>query len=387
VGQKEQRTGLSKFDRYVLSQLLVLFGFFALILVAIYWINRAVMVFDQLIADGQSAGAIFALTALSLPSVIGIVLPIAAFASAVFVTNRLNSESELVVVQASGFSPYRLARPYLIFGILVAMMTSVQFHYLVPAAGLESERQRAELANNVTSRFLNPGEFLHPAKGVTFYIGELTPEGVLKSVFLTDGRSEQTQTTYIASEAFLLATDTGPTLVMLDGIAQFLSVDSQRLAVTRFDDFAYDIGRLIREVAPPSPRESHLSTSALLRADPALVAELGSSRTRFLLEGHGRLSQPLLSIVTAMVGFATLLLGAFSRFGVWRQIVAAIIVLILLKMLDNTASGLAARSPASWPLLYATPVVGAITVWFMLAWAARTRRVPSPLHLAGEAQT
>ncbi len=33
---------MSKFDRYMLSQLMTLFGFFALILVSVYWINRAV---------------------------------------------------------------------------------------------------------------------------------------------------------------------------------------------------------------------------------------------------------------------------------------------------------------------------------------------------------
>ena len=101
---------MTRFDRYVLSQLLLLFGFFALVLVGIYWINRAVVLFDQLIADGQSAGTFVTLTLLTLPNVVRMVLPIAAFAAAVHVTNRLTVESELVVAQAAGFSPWRLAR-------------------------------------------------------------------------------------------------------------------------------------------------------------------------------------------------------------------------------------------------------------------------------------
>ena len=43
---------MSRFDRYLLSQLLALFGFFALVLVAVFWVNRAVGLFDQLIGDG-----------------------------------------------------------------------------------------------------------------------------------------------------------------------------------------------------------------------------------------------------------------------------------------------------------------------------------------------
>ncbi|MCP4819364.1 MAG: LPS export ABC transporter permease LptF, partial [Shimia sp.] len=38
---------MSRFDRYILSQLLTLFGFFALVLVSVYWVNRAVVLFDS----------------------------------------------------------------------------------------------------------------------------------------------------------------------------------------------------------------------------------------------------------------------------------------------------------------------------------------------------
>jgi len=101
---------LSRFDRYILSQLLALFGFFSLVLVAVYWINRAVMLFDQLIGEGHSLWVFLEISALTLPGVIAIVLPLSAFAGTVFVVNRLTQESELVVMQATGFSPFRLAR-------------------------------------------------------------------------------------------------------------------------------------------------------------------------------------------------------------------------------------------------------------------------------------
>jgi lipopolysaccharide export system permease protein len=105
-----------------MAQLTVVFGFFALILVLIYWINRAVKLFDQLISNGQSAIVFLEFTALILPNVIAQVMPIASFAATVYVCNRLASESELVVVQATGFSPWRLARPVLMFGVVVALL-------------------------------------------------------------------------------------------------------------------------------------------------------------------------------------------------------------------------------------------------------------------------
>ena len=77
---------MARLDRYLLAQLMGLFGFFALVLVSVYWLNRAVLLFDQLISDGQSALVVFEFTALTLPYVIRVVLPIAAFAATVPVT-------------------------------------------------------------------------------------------------------------------------------------------------------------------------------------------------------------------------------------------------------------------------------------------------------------
>ena len=62
---------------------LLFFGFFALVLVAIFWINRAVRLFDRLIGDGQSALVVLEFSMLTVPNVIRLVLPISAFAAAV----------------------------------------------------------------------------------------------------------------------------------------------------------------------------------------------------------------------------------------------------------------------------------------------------------------
>lgn len=179
---------MGRFDRYMLSQLLVLFGFFALVLVSVYWVNRAVVLFDQLIANGQNAIVFLEFTALSLPTVIRLVLPMSTFAATVYVTNRLSSESELTVMQATGFSPWRLARPVFLFGVIIAVMMSILTHFLVPSSTAQLSQRQKEVTENVTARLLTEGTFLHPGKGITFYIREITPDGVLKDVFISDRR-------------------------------------------------------------------------------------------------------------------------------------------------------------------------------------------------------
>lgn len=362
---------MARFDRYLLSQLLMLFGFFALVLVSVYWVNRAVGLFDRLIGDGQSALVFLELTLLTLPNVIRLVLPVAAFAAAAYVTNRLSTESELVVMQATGFSPWRLARPVLVFGLIVAAMMAVLMHALVPASRTALILRQAEIAENVTARFLRAGVFQFPAEGVTFYIRDITETGELRDIFLSDARSQESRTSYTARRALLARSDSGPKLVLFEGMAQTLALDGKRLAVTRFADFTYDLGAVLSPAGLGLRDEASLSTAELLRADAAAQEATGRSRAVLLYEAHNRFAQPFLATVAAMIGFAALLMGAFSRFGLWKQLVGGALGLVVVQLVGNSAETLGVRDARLWPLVWAAPFAGAALAAGMLWWSQR----------------
>ena len=362
---------IGRFDRYLLSQLLMLFGFFALVLVLVYWVNRAVVLFDQLIANGQSALVFLEFSALTLPNVIRIVLPIAAFAGTLYVTNKLTSESELVVVQATGFSPWRLARPVLMFGLIVFVLASILAHVLVPTSLRQLETRTAEISENLTARLLTEGRFLHPVRGVTFYIRDISPRGELQNVFLSDARFEGRRVTYTAREALLIRGETGPSLIMLEGLAQVFQEDGKRLSITRFEDFAYDLSGLIEIGERERVRPAQMGTLMLLRADAEAQALSGASRATLVSEAHERFGNALNGMIAPLVGFATLLLGGFSRFGIWRQIVGAILLLIVVQFLTRLGQDFVQGDAALWPMAYLGPLSGALLSVVLLALAAR----------------
>jgi lipopolysaccharide export system permease protein len=371
-----------RFDRYLLSQFLMLFGFFALVLVLVYWVNRAVVLFDQLIANGQSAAVFLEFTALSLPNVIRIVLPVAAFAGTVYVTNRLTSESELVVVQATGFSPWRLMRPVLVFGVFIFVVGSILAHVLVPISLSRLSERTVEISENMTARLLREGQFLHPADGVTFYIREISSIGELRNIFLSDSRDPEVSVTYTAREALLIRGTSAPTLVMIDGMAQRYDIVERNLSVTRFNDFAFNLEGLVEAIASDRRRPQELGTATLLAASPETQALTGASRSALVAEAHERIGNSLNGMVAPLIGFATLLLGGFSRFGIWRQIVGAIFALILVQMLTQIGQDTVQGNADLWPAAYVGPAFGALLAVAMLYLAAN----PAALRLRrGEA--
>ncbi|WP_339112678.1 LPS export ABC transporter permease LptF [Thioclava sp. GXIMD2076] len=371
---------MTRLDRYLLSQFMAIFGFFALVLVSIYWVNRAVSLFEQLISDGQTALVVLEFTALTLPYVIRVVLPLAAFAATVYAINRLSSESELVAMQAAGASPWRIARSVLFFGVLVGLMMAVLTHFLVPQSRAQLAVRQAQLAENVTASLLTPGRFQHPVNGVSIYIRKISDNGELEDFYLWDNRKPENRMSYLAKKAVIMRTETGPKLVLFNGIAQSLRAEGRNLSVTRFSSFTYDLGSLIKGSTEVNRKLEQLTTWELVRHPAQSAQETGSSAGQIGLELKMRLAQPLLAPVAALVGFAALMVGSFSRFGIWRQIVLAVVILVLVQVLTNVGESLAKSQPDLWPVLFAPAVIGAIFSIGLLALSARRKRVR---HKAG----
>ncbi|PPB81616.1 lipopolysaccharide export system permease protein [Albidovulum inexpectatum] len=365
---------IRRFDRYFLSRLMMLFGFFALILVAVYWVNRAVLLFDELIADGQSAWVFFEFTALTLPNVVRLVLPVAAFVAAVYTTNRLWAESELVVAQAAGMSPWRMARPVALFGLIVALMMAVLVHALVPASRSALNAKRAEITADTTAGLLKEGTFLHPAKGLTVYIRQIDDTGALRDIFVWDDRAEGEQITHTARRAFLLSDNEGVRLVMFDGMAQSLDRDSRRLAVTRFSEFSLDLAALGTQIGDRRLDPDEVSTISLLRADPQVQERLRISPDMMRYAGHERFAQSLVALAVPLIGFGALMTAGFSRFGLWRQIVLATSLLVAVQFLVNGVASQISDRPELWPAVYLPPLVALAAAWGLLFVAGRPWR-------------
>lgn len=362
-----------RFDRYLLSQLIAVFGFFSLVLVGLQWVNHAVFLFDWLIGDGQSAWVFVQMSVLALPQVISVILPLSAFVAAIYVANRLMGDSELVVMQAAGFSAWRMSWPVLVFGGIVLVMVMILNHSLVPMARASLADRSDEIRENVTARFLKDGRFTHPVEGVTLYIRALSDRGELLDLFLEDRRNGS-DTTITARRALIARSDSGPKLLMFDG--QIQTLKSGDLSVTRFGDFTYDLSGMIAEDDGAGRSLDQLSSLDLLRADRQVVEAAGSTPEAFRREFHFRNSQPFLALSGGLIGFAAILIGSFSRFGLWRQVGVAVVLAIAVQGMNTVGfSASTGPGPYAWTWLYASSLLGMFFGLCLILIAERPRRV------------
>ena len=365
---------MSRFDRYLFTQYFLMFGFFSLILLFIYWINKAIALFDNLISDGQTFLVFLEFSILTIPPIIPIVAPLAAFAAAIFVTNRLKNDSELTIMQATGFSPLRLSRSIFLFGLVVTIILLIISHYLIPKSNNILLKRQNEVASSLNAKLLKVGSFIHPQNGVTFYIGGISTSGVIEDVFVLDERNKDREIIVTSKSGYLITNNNNPILVLKDGIVQNYDLKSTNLSTIHFQDLSYDLTSWsVKERTSKSKLLLTYSSFDLFK-DPELVSILtDSSPISVLEELHSRILTPLLALIAALIGFSALMIGDYSRFGASKQISVGIVILILIKLSESYGNELMLKSQGNWLALYLPVLIGILIFSFMMLLASNQK--------------
>src|SRR5215475_6341241 len=109
-------------SRYTLRQVTLAFVSCLVALTALIWLTQALRDFDLMTAQGQTVLIFLIITSLTLPSLVVIIAPVALFIAVVWTLNRMNGDSELVVLNAAGLSGQRFAIPFLTLAIAVSLL-------------------------------------------------------------------------------------------------------------------------------------------------------------------------------------------------------------------------------------------------------------------------
>ena len=192
---------------------------------------------------------------------------------------------------------------------------------------------------------------MHPAPGVTFYIGRIDYDGTLNDVFLSDRRDPEKPVTYVGAQAFLVRNDEGANLVMLDGMAIRHDARENTLSTGLFEDFSFDASGFAKADQDLRRNIRAVSTWQLIVYGDQLKTE--GSQGAIVEELHERFSWTAICLAVAMVGFSVLMMGGFSRFGLWPQVVVAFIILIALEGLRDPSGRLWCRTRPCGGLVHA----------------------------------
>src|SRR5215469_15755359 len=131
-GRKQSASVMASIDRYIFR---TIFGGFLLILInltLVIWITQILRQVDLITNQGQTILVFLRITSLLVPILMQVIAPIAIVIAICYALTKLNSDSELVVMNAAGISPRRTFRPVLASCIIVAIFVAYLSAFLAP---------------------------------------------------------------------------------------------------------------------------------------------------------------------------------------------------------------------------------------------------------------
>ncbi|WP_315920307.1 LPS export ABC transporter permease LptF [Mesorhizobium sp. SP-1A] len=361
-------------ERYIMRRALLLFlGALAWTL-TIVWTTQVLARIDLVTDSGQSALTFFEVASLIIPSIIPIVVPFALVVGIAQTLSVMNTDSELVVVAASGASRMTVIRPILILALCAGLFSLIVDNGVDPYARQRNRDLVATARADFLSLIIQEGTFRKVENGLFVQIGERSPDNRLGQIFVVDSRQEGLDLVYYAKTGAVI--DKGPVKVLLmnDGVVNRKTPDGE-VSIIHFASYAFDLSAFASANNQVTLLPKDQTTPYLMHPDPN-DRIYQQSPNSYRAELAQRFSDWFYSITFALIALAVAGDARSHREARVHPLITAISISLFVRWLGFFAAGKADSSAAFSYMIYCVPVLGAaVAGWFIYT----NRRMELPL--------
>jgi lipopolysaccharide export system permease protein len=296
---------MGSIDRYIFRTTLGSFAVVLISLTGVIWITQALRGIDLMTSQGQTILTFLGITSLVIPALVLIIAPIALMIAISHTLNKLATDSEIIVMNAAGYSPFRLFRPFFYATCVVALMVAFIGAYLAPDGMRRIKQWDAEITADVLTNILQPGRFAQLEPNLTIRIRDRLPGGVLGGVFVDDRRDPNERVTIIADHGTVLKNENGSYLVLEDGNLERFEAGKRDPALVAFGRYAFDMSKFSNQGHDVTLgiRERYLWELMWPAEDDPMYTQLSG---QFRAELHDRFMAPVYPFAFAALTFAFL---------------------------------------------------------------------------------
>ena len=357
---------MGSIDKYIFKTTLASFALVLVSLTGVIWITQALRGIDLMTSQGQTIITFLGITGLVIPALVLIIAPIALMIAISHTLNKLATDSEIIVMNAAGFSPFRLFRPFFFATCVVAAMVAFIGAYLAPDGMRRIKQWDAEITADVLTNILQPGRFAQLDQNLTIRIRERLPGGVLSGIFVDDRRDPKERVTIIADHGTVLKNENGSYLVLEDGNLERFEAGKRDPALVAFGRYAFDMSKFSnhgRDVAL-GIRERYIWELLSPPDDDPIFQQLSG---QFRAELHDRFMSPVYPFAFAVLTFAFLGTPRTTRQSRNFSIGGSIFAVFGLRMAGFACSVVTVKTPAAAAIQYSMLFAAiAIGVWMIL---------------------
>jgi lipopolysaccharide export system permease protein len=343
---------------YVFRTTMAAFAITCVSLTIVMWFTQAIREFDLITSQRQTVFVFIGITGLLIPLLVMMIAPISLVLASAHVLNKLSSDSEIIVMNAAGISPWRLVRPFIASALVVSALVAAIAVYISPLSLRELRDWATEVRTDILTNIVQPGRFATIGGNLTFHIADRRPNGLLVGIFLDDRRDPNEHATYLAEEGEIVKNESGSFLVLEKGSVQRLESGQSDPRIVTFDRYAFDLSKFTTgpQTITYNAREKYAWELLWPQPnDPVYAAQAGDYRA----ELHDRFATPLYPLAFSVLAFAFLGPPQTTRQSRTLSLLAVVGVVSVLRLSGFLCVIIGARVPAFLAMQYVV-LVGSI---------------------------
>jgi lipopolysaccharide export system permease protein len=357
---------MGSIDKYIFRTTLAAFAMVLVSLTGVIWITQALRQIDLMTSQRQTIFTFLGISGLVIPSLVGVIAPIALMIAISHTLNKLATDSEIIVMNAAGFSPIRLFRPFAYATCVVALFVAFLAAFLAPDGLRRIKQWDAEITADVLANVLQPGRFTQLDQNLTIRIRERQPGGLLQGVFIDDRRDPTMRVTIVADHGTVVKNEHGSFLVLENGMLQRLEAGKREPAMIEFASNAFDMSQYSKQGHDVALgiRERYLWELLAPAEDDPVYQQLPG---QFRADLHDRFMAPIYPFAFAALTFAFLGAPRTTRQSRNFSIGSSIIAVFGVRMVGFACSVMAVKSPVAPALQYLMLIAAiGVSIWIIV---------------------
>lgn len=336
---------------------------------AIVWTTQVLARIDLVTDSGQSALTFFEVASLIIPSIIPIVVPFAVVVAVAQTLSVMNSDSELVVINAAGASRMTVLKPIMLLAVAAAIFCLIVQNFVDPYARQRNRNLIANARADFLTLLIQEGTFRKIEDGLFVQIGKRFPGNKLGEIFVADSRQEGVDLVYYAKTGAVIDEGNDKALLMSDGVVH-RKVPGGEISIIRFTSYAFDLSAFTPQIGKVSLMPKDQTTPYLLNPDPN-DRIFQKSPNLYRTELAKRFSEWLYPITFALIALAVAGDARSHRESRIHPLITAVSIALLARWVGFFAEDKAKADRFYVYVMAATPIVVAlIAVWFIRAQRA-----------------
>ena len=240
-------------------------SFFLLSIISIsviVWVIQAVNYLDFVSEDGHSFRIYFLYTLLSLPKIIGRVLPFMFFLSLFYILLKYEENNELVIFWLNGIKKISFINVILRFSFFFLVIQIFFSSFLIPQTQ-DLARSFIRTSNiDSFSALVKEKKFIDTVSNLTIYVDEKNEDQKLKNIILKDEINKDESQFIYAQEGKIISNENSKYLLLFDG--KIINKDKKGTSIFNFETSQFNLSKFTTKTTT-YPKVQEIRTILLIK--------------------------------------------------------------------------------------------------------------------------